>query len=258
MHEYVRKTILGNVPARTLAVTIDNDDTSIVINDGTSWPTAANGPFVIAIGRGSAIEEKVLCSARSGSTLTVMDRGYDGTSAQAHVSGVAVEHVLDAATIDQANRLANLLTAVGQLIGFNGTNPVAIAAATDGQILAGDSGAATGLAFIDIPDVVSDPSAPNAATTVYKLWYDETLNTLRHSDGAAWPISKTVFVFANAGARTSALGGTPPNGLFSAIGSRLYVSLGGAWLRVGNENVVSASEPDPANYLVGDLWSRPV
>lgn len=259
-NEYLRKSFSGSAPARTLSVTIDNDDTSIVISSATGWPTTSGGPFVISIGRDTPSEEKILISDRTGTTLTVhaSGRGYDGTVASAHTSGATVEHVLDAATIDQANRLANLLTAVGQLIGFNGTNPVAIAAATDGQILAGDSGSATGLTFIDIPDVVSDPNAPNAESTVYKLWVDETLGIIRNSDGAQWLISKTCLVFASTSARTASLGASPPNGLFSAIGTRVYVSLGSAWVRVGNDVVVAASQPDPAAYEAGALWARPV
>ncbi len=258
-HEYLRKEIKGGVPATKLASGIGSGDTTFTILSGTGWPTGSPGPFEVVIGRGLPTEEHVLCTSRSGTTITVMDRGYAGTSAQSHASAVAVEHCVLAPTIDQVNRLANLMTAVGQLIGHNGTNPIAIPAPSgDNQFLVSDSGETAGVAFVPIPDVVSDPNAPSTSATVYKLWFDETLGVMRSSDGSTWRIGKVVFVFANSGARTSALGSTPPNGLFSGIGDRLYVSLGGVWLQVGYKTVVASSQPDPASYLAGDVWAKPV
>lgn len=258
-HEFARKEIKGGVPATKLASGIGSGDSTMTILSGTGWPTGSPGPFEVVISRGLASEEHLLCSARSGTTITIEDRGYAGTSAQSHASAATVEHAVLAPTIDQANRLANLMTAVGQLVGHNGTNPVAISAPSgDGQFLVSDSDETAGLTFVPIPDVVRDANAPNVATTVYKLWADTTLGIIRSSDGATWDIAKTCLVFANAGARTSALGSTPPNGLFSGIGDRLYVSLGGVWLQVGNKVVVASSQPDPASYLAGDTWAKPV
>jgi microcystin-dependent protein len=115
-NEEVLKEYSGAAPATTLATTITNVSTSIVLTSGVGYPTGATAPFVIAIGRGTATEEKVLCSVRVGNTLTAIERGYDGTSAQSQAAGKAIEHVLDAYSIGQANRFVNTMTAVGDLI----------------------------------------------------------------------------------------------------------------------------------------------
>lgn len=75
----------------------------------TGWPTGTNGPFVVVLGRGTVNEEKLLCSTRAGTVVTVQQRGYDGTVARQHlgVNNVTADHVLDAATIDEANLYAN-------------------------------------------------------------------------------------------------------------------------------------------------------
>lgn len=80
------------------ALTLTNDllaaSTSFgVTGDTSGWPTGASGrPFGAVIDRGTAKEEKVLCSSLSASTITITSRGYDGTSAKDHSSGAAFEH----------------------------------------------------------------------------------------------------------------------------------------------------------------------
>lgn len=77
--------------------------TTITVADATGYPTGATGPFAIALALGQAAEEKVLITSRSGNTLTVHTRGYDGTSASSHSSGAPVDHVLTAIDIREAN-----------------------------------------------------------------------------------------------------------------------------------------------------------
>ena len=60
-------------------------------------------PFVIVIDRGNALEEKILCSSRTGNTFTVSQRGYDGTLALNHANGAKVDHVLDATAMQDMN-----------------------------------------------------------------------------------------------------------------------------------------------------------
>jgi hypothetical protein len=103
------KEYVGGAPPTTLSGDISNSTLSITVASGTGYPTGTH-PFVLGIGDPlTSGYEKVLCTARSGDTFTVdaSGRGYDDTTAQAHTSGVAVNHVLDAASIQEANTHAN-------------------------------------------------------------------------------------------------------------------------------------------------------
>lgn len=114
-NEYIRKEWAGGVVKTTLNGAIAAGTTTIVLTDGSTFP-AGTFPFVVVIDRGTATEEKVLVQTRTGNSLTVLQRGYDGASAQSHISGAYVEHVLDAYTVDQANAMSSKMTTAGDLI----------------------------------------------------------------------------------------------------------------------------------------------
>jgi hypothetical protein len=98
----LRREFSGSVLRTNLSSSISNTETSISVTDGSTYPTGVN-PFVIVIDRGISSEEKILISSRSSNTLTVYTRGYDGTTAVAHTSGAFVDHVLDAAVVQDMN-----------------------------------------------------------------------------------------------------------------------------------------------------------
>lgn len=101
----LRREILGNVISTTINVALTNVATSISLLNGTTFPSGTTAPFVIVIDRGSASEEKILIQSRAANTLTVASggRGYDGTPAVAHANAAAVDHILDATTIQDMN-----------------------------------------------------------------------------------------------------------------------------------------------------------
>lgn len=90
----MQKEYLGGAVGASLAAAITSTDTSIQVNQANGWP-AGPLPFVALITNGT-IQEKVLCSSRSGTVLAVQQRGYDGTVAQDWSIGAQVVHVLDA------------------------------------------------------------------------------------------------------------------------------------------------------------------
>jgi len=98
----LRREFSGAVLRTSLSANISNSASSITVVDGSTYPSG-NNPFVIVIDRGNSSEEKVLISSRASNTLTVEERGYDGTTANAHTSGSFVDHVLDAAVIQDMN-----------------------------------------------------------------------------------------------------------------------------------------------------------
>lgn len=98
-----RRQYSGNAPATTLSSGIDNSTLTIPLTSGTGYPDGSVGNFYIVIDRGISTEEKILCDTRATNTITALTRGTDGTSAFAHSSGAAVEHVWTKTDADEAN-----------------------------------------------------------------------------------------------------------------------------------------------------------
>jgi hypothetical protein len=137
-----RKTFSGGTVDTTVSGAVDSSQTTITLVSGSTFPTTTNGPFVIAIGRGTGTEEKVLVGTRAGNVLSGCTRGYDGSTAQSHVDGSSASHVLDAITIDEANQLANTWTATGDLLYKGATAPARLPVPTTytSQVLGNSSG----------------------------------------------------------------------------------------------------------------------
>lgn len=108
----MRREYVGGAQSARLSVGLGGttSDLTISCTDLTNWPTGAGGrPFYIVIDRGTSSEEKILCSSRSGNTLTVYSvgldngRGADDTNITAHSANAVVEHVFTATDADEAN-----------------------------------------------------------------------------------------------------------------------------------------------------------
>lgn len=99
----LRREISGSVVNSFLAANANSSVASIDVLSGNTFPTGDSNPFVIVVSRGESNEEKMLVSSRSSNTFTILQRGYDGTIAQSHISGAIVDHILDAATIQDMN-----------------------------------------------------------------------------------------------------------------------------------------------------------
>jgi len=114
-NEYIRKEWTGAVIRTTLSAPINAAALAIPLTDGSSFPSGVR-PFVLVIDRGTATEEKIIVTSRTGNNLTVLQRGYDGSSAQSHSSGAYIEHILDAYTVDQTNAIATAMTTQGDIL----------------------------------------------------------------------------------------------------------------------------------------------
>ena len=233
---YERKQFAGGAPATTITSGISDSDTTWSIDSATGWPDATN-PFVAVINRGLADEEKVLVNARTGTSLSSIERGYDDTAAASHSSGATFEHVIDASTIDQANRYVNLQSAKGELVAHDGTNPVAVTAGTtDGFVLQRKDSEASGLAIEKLITVLDQGSAPSVSGYV-QLWYDSATGMLRPSDGTAWEFVAGMPAFADDSARDAYFGATPTqDGVLCVVGTgasaQPQVWDGSAWIRL--------------------------
>lgn len=109
-----RKMYAGGAPATTLNGGINSTTTTIVVTSGTGYPSGSTGNFWIVIDRGLAAEEKVLCSATAGNTITAVDRtsagNRDGTTNATHATAAVVEHCFAAQDADEANAHINTTT----------------------------------------------------------------------------------------------------------------------------------------------------
>lgn len=205
---YERKQYVGNAAPSTLGGTIDADDLAITVADATNWPTGgANGKFVLCIGQATPTEEKILCTSRTGTSITISARGHDGTTPQAHSLGAAVAHVWDAESADQVNRFANLMSTKGDLIAHNGVNPVrvptgAIDESTDGKVLQLRYAEPAGVIYAEVATFVLSETAPDPSGAI-RLWYDEANRQLRPSDGATWLTPVQLPAFASRAAAVS-------------------------------------------------------
>lgn len=81
--------------------------TFTIADDGsaTGWPTSNDYDFWVTIDAGTAQEERVLCSARTGRVVTVADggRGKDGTTESNHSIGATVWPSWSATDADETN-----------------------------------------------------------------------------------------------------------------------------------------------------------
>jgi len=76
----------ANNASSTLDGAIDDSQTTITVDDGSTFPDSGNFRLICE-------SEYMLCTARSGETLTVV-RGIEGSTAAAHTSGTRISHIL--------------------------------------------------------------------------------------------------------------------------------------------------------------------
>lgn len=112
------KEILKNNPTTTLNGNISNSTTSIVVTDGSVFPSTGNFRLICD-------SELMLCTARSTNTLTVV-RGSEGTSAVAHNTLTPISQILTLAAMEAWGRdndpmWASSRPALGKLVADDGS-----------------------------------------------------------------------------------------------------------------------------------------
>lgn len=132
----------------------------------------------MVIDPGLSTEEKVLVGTRSGSSLSSITRGVDGTTGAAHNAGATCYPVFTATDADQANKVASTLTTKGDLLVTTGSVLDRLAVGTNDYALLADSSATNGVAWKQIPaagiasDAVTTAKILNANVTAAKLATD--------------------------------------------------------------------------------------
>ena len=185
-----RRSYAGAAPACTLTNAITSSDTTATITgDTTNWNNTANGSFYMVIDPGLSTEEKVLVGTRSGSSLSSITRGVDGTTGAAHNAGATCYPVFTAVDADQANKVASTLTTKGDLLVTTGSILDRLAVGTNDFALLADSSATNGVAWKQIPaagiasDAVTTAKILDANVTAAKLASDSVI-TAKIQDNA--------------------------------------------------------------------------
>ena len=137
MAAVTRRSYAGAAPACTLTNSITaGDTTALLTGTVTAWNSTATGPFFMVIDPGLVTEEKVLVGTRTGSSLSVMTRGVDGTTAASHSAGATCYPVFTASDADEANTLASTMTTRGDLLTMGSGPTIArIGIGTTGYVL---------------------------------------------------------------------------------------------------------------------------
>ena len=103
-----RREYTAGLPT-TLSSALAAGALSFTITSDTNWPTSATYDFFVTIDGGTAQEERILCSARTGTSVTVATsgRGKDSTGDKAHAQGATVWPSWSAQDADEANSHIN-------------------------------------------------------------------------------------------------------------------------------------------------------
>ena len=102
----LRRYVNSSLPL-AIVDAINSTAPTITVSSTSGYPAV---PFLLAIERGTANEEVMLCTAKTATTFTVT-RGYDNTANVAHDPGVYVEHCVAAVDYREA-RIIRITTAV--------------------------------------------------------------------------------------------------------------------------------------------------
>jgi hypothetical protein len=155
-----RRSYAGAAPACTLTNSITSVDSSALLTgDVTNWTTTSAGPFFMVIDPGLVTEEKVLVGSRSGSSLSSLTRGVDGTTASSHSAGATCYPVFTAVDADQANKVASTLTTKGDILSTDGSALNRLGVGTNDHVLTADSAATNGVKWAVIPTQTPDFSS---------------------------------------------------------------------------------------------------
>lgn len=127
-----RREYTAGLPT-TLASAFNVGSPDFTVTAATNWPTSNDYDFFVTIDGGTPQEERVLCSGRSGTVITVATtpssgRGKDNTGEKNHAAGATVWPSWSAQDADEANAHINAASGVHSITG-------SVVGTTDSQVL---------------------------------------------------------------------------------------------------------------------------
>jgi hypothetical protein len=116
-----RREYTAGLPT-TLATAFNVGAPDFTVTAATNWPTSNDYDFFVTIDGGTPQEERVLCSGRSGTVITVATtpssgRGKDNTGEKNHAAGATVWPSWSAQDADEANEHINSTTNIHGITG---------------------------------------------------------------------------------------------------------------------------------------------
>lgn len=93
----------GNAVLSSLVSGLTPTASTMTLSAASGWPLGVSANWTATIDQGGPNEEKVLCSTRTGTTVNIIQRGYDDTSARAHDPGESVKHTISAAAMEEGS-----------------------------------------------------------------------------------------------------------------------------------------------------------
>ena len=175
-----RRSYTGaSVSTTTSSAIAASGTTTFTVSAATNWPYGAD-PFYVVLSPGTASEEKVLVTRTNigDTTLNISSdvvRGLDGTSAVSHDSGATVYPVFTAVDADEANELASMWEAKGDIVSHGASTFARLAVGSDDTVLIADASASSGLAWGQVgtanlaTDAVTNAKIANGAVNAAEL-----------------------------------------------------------------------------------------
>lgn len=209
----------GTAPDTTLASNISGVDTSMTLTSGSGYPSPTGGQKAyIVLDPGTAAEELISYTSRSGNSISGMTRGLGGTSASSHSSGGVdtVRHQWTSVEADDTTKAT--LNTLGRVTAAN-------------QLLLSDT--STTLAALDVAASrivgraaagnVDDLTAAQVKTILAILAADisDFAETVRDTIGSALVAGSNMTVTVNDAGDTITLASS---GLAAFRGARVYPS----------------------------------
>lgn len=211
-----RRQYAGGAVASTLGSSVAASGvTAFTIASATGWPSSAGVPLFVVVSPQTSSEEKMSVTI-SGTTLTVVSRGVDGTTASSHASGATIYPVFTATDADEANELTAKYANAGSIVYQGASTFTELALGTSGYpLVAGASapaysqltvtgiadGAVTAAKILD-GTVGASELASNAVTTAKILDANVTLAKLAAAVANALVPVGTIAAYAGTSAPT--------------------------------------------------------
>ncbi len=236
-----RRQYAGGAVATTLSSSVAASGvTTFNIVANTGWPSSAGVPLFVVVSPQTSSEEKMSVTI-SGTTLTVVSRGVDGTTAASHSSGANIYPVFTATDADEANELTAKYATQGSIVYQGASTFTELALGTSGYpLVAGASAPA-------YSQLTATGIADNAVTAAKIL--AGAVGTSEIAD-ANVTLAKLASAVANAlvpvGTIAAYAGDTAPTGWLLCNGTSTsgYTSLA---------NLVGATTPDMrGRFPIGD------
>ena len=155
----------------TLTNPMTDTATSFTIADATNWPDGSTGNFWVTVDPNTASEERILCSSRSSTTVTVASggRGKDGTLGIAHANSAVVWPSWSAQDADEANAHVSATGSTGTITVHGLAAGSNVVGTTDTQTLTNKTIDYNSNTITNLPSVTLDLTLNDQTGTAYTL-----------------------------------------------------------------------------------------